>query len=101
MALILLFMEPVFIAQNETEDTLIKLIIEFRQHACCLDAEEIQHWFDLLFAIVRVAEAKVAQAMKSGGHDPVDRKRDLQKEKEANIASMINGTEVLLKSSVV
>src|SRR2546423_14883763 len=69
-------LEENFIAQNETEDTPIKPTIEFRQHACSLDAEEIQHWFDLLFAIVRVAEVKVAQVMKSGGHDPVDRKGD-------------------------
>jgi hypothetical protein len=39
---------------GETEDTPIEPTIEFRQHACSLDAGEVQHWVDLLFAIVRV-----------------------------------------------
>jgi hypothetical protein len=59
---------------GETEDTSTKPTIEFRQHACSLDAEEIQHCVDLLFAIIRVAEAKVAQVAKSGSREPVDRK---------------------------
>ena len=37
---------------------LTKPTIEFRQHACSLSADELQHWVDLLFAIFRVAEDK-------------------------------------------
>jgi hypothetical protein len=68
---------------GETEDTPIKPTIEFRQHACSLDAEETQHWVDLLFTIARVAEAKVAQVTKSGSHDTVDRKGNFAEREES------------------
>jgi hypothetical protein len=53
------------------------------------------------FVIVRVVEVKVAQVTKFGSHDPVDQKGNLQKEKDASVASMANGTEAPSKSSVV
>ena len=49
-----------------------KPTIEFRQYACSLDAVEIQHWVDLLFAIVRAAEAKAIQTTKVQSAEPVD-----------------------------
>ena len=49
-----------------------KPTIEFRQQACSLDAIEIQHWVDLLLAIVRAAEAKAIQNTKFQTAEPVD-----------------------------
>jgi hypothetical protein len=57
---------------SETKDKPVKPTIEFRQHACSLDSDEMQHWIDLLFAIMRVAEAKAVQMTKFNG-DPLDR----------------------------
>jgi hypothetical protein len=59
---------------SETKDKPIKPTIEFRQHACSLDADEMQHWVNLLFAIMRVAEARVAQTTKFRSRDAVDEK---------------------------
>jgi hypothetical protein len=59
---------------SETKDKPIKPTIEFRQHACSLDADEMQHWVNLLFAIMRVAEARAAQTTKFRSRDAVDEK---------------------------
>jgi DNA-binding ferritin-like protein len=57
---------------NDAKDKPIKPTIEFRQHACSLDAGEVQYWVDLLFTIVRVAKAKVMQTTKFNSRDLVD-----------------------------
>jgi len=35
--------------------------IEFRQHGCTLDADEVKHWVKFLFALVRLAEKRAQQ----------------------------------------
>ena len=57
---------------SETKDNPAKPKIEFRQHACSLDPDEMQHWVDLLFAVMRVSEAKALQTTKFSG-DLLDR----------------------------
>ena len=49
--------------KNPTKPT-----IEFRQHACSLDAVELRHWVDLLFAIVGLAQNKKDQASPMAQH---------------------------------
>jgi hypothetical protein len=49
---------------SETEDKPAKPTIEFRQYACPLDPDEMQHWVDLIFAVIRVSEAKAMQTIK-------------------------------------
>ena len=57
---------------SETPDKPIKPTIEYRQHACSLDSDELRHWVDLLFAMMRVAETKAEQTTKFNSHDVVD-----------------------------
>lgn len=48
------------ILRHHSEDTQ-PCTIEFRQHGCTLDAEEIEHWIKFLFALVWLAERRTAQ----------------------------------------
>ena len=57
---------------GETQNKPIKPTIQCRLHACCLDSDELRHWIDLLFAIIRVAEAKAQQMTKFNSQDAVD-----------------------------
>lgn len=52
---------------SETKNKPAKPTIEFRQHACSLDPDEMQHWVDLIFAVMRVLEAKAMQTTKFSG----------------------------------
>ena len=47
----------------------IKPTLEFRQHACSLDTDEMLHWVDLLFAIIGAAERKKTQAQRWDGKE--------------------------------
>ena len=57
---------------SETSNKPVKPTIEFRQHACSMDPNEIQHWVDLLFAVMRVAEARSEQMTKFSSQGAVD-----------------------------
>ncbi|OAP55126.1 hypothetical protein AYL99_10826 [Fonsecaea erecta] len=50
------FANLVNLARNKTSWKQIKPTVEFRQHACTLDAPELSRWVTLLERIVRVAE---------------------------------------------
>ena len=50
----------------------VKPTIEFRQHACSMDRNELRHWVDLLSAAMRVAEARAEQMTKFDSEGAVD-----------------------------
>ncbi len=56
------FANLVNLARNETRWKSIKPTVEFRQHACALDADVLKHWVTLLEAIVRKAEDNASKA---------------------------------------
>lgn len=44
-----------------------KPTIEFRQHGCTLDADEVKHWVKFLFALIAYAERRAAQTVDHNG----------------------------------
>lgn len=71
------------LAKGQTPWKPIKPTIEFRQHACTQDVEAIQHWVNLLEALVRAAETKAAQTTQFNGSSPLETTRPFA-EREAS-----------------
>ncbi|KIW26470.1 uncharacterized protein PV07_09563 [Cladophialophora immunda] len=66
------FANLVNLARNMTTWKQIKPTVEFRQHACTLDAGELNRWVTLLERIVRVAEENAQATMQSDPTQPTD-----------------------------
>ncbi|KIX94032.1 uncharacterized protein Z520_10369 [Fonsecaea multimorphosa CBS 102226] len=66
------FANLVNLARNRTSWKQIKPTVEFRQHACTLDADVLNRWVTLLERIVRVAETNAQRTMLSDPTNPTE-----------------------------
>jgi hypothetical protein len=60
---------------GETNFKNFKPTLEFRQHPCTIDADEIKHWVLLLQAVMKVAGDMVVTDTRYGTNEPLDQSR--------------------------